>query len=148
MPGIGARRVDQGEHRQAEALGQVHQPHRLAIALRVGHAEIVAHPALGVGALLVADHDHRAAAEASEAALDRAVVAEGAVAGERRVILEQARDVVREMRPLGMARDLRLLPGVELGVGLAQQLLGARLEPGDLVGDVELAAAGADGAAP
>ena len=67
--GIGARRVDQRHDRQAEAVGQLHQADRLAIAFRVGHAEIVAHAALGVGALLVAEHDHRAAAEARQAAL-------------------------------------------------------------------------------
>ncbi len=140
--GMGAGRVDQRHDRQAEALGEVHQAHRLAVAFGVRHAEVVAHPALGVGALLVADHDQRAAAEARETALDRAVVAEGAIARERRVVLEQLGRVVGEMRPLGMARDLRLLPGVELGVGLAQQLLGARLEARDLVGEVEVAAVG------
>jgi hypothetical protein len=44
------------------------------------------------------------------------------------------------MRPLGMARDLGLLPGVELGVGLAEQLLGPGLEARDLIGEVEVAA--------
>src|ERR687898_3011857 len=44
------------------------------------------------------------------------------------------------MRSRRVAGDLRLLPGVELGVGLAQQLVGARLQPGDLVGEVEVAA--------
>ena len=38
--GIGARRVDEGEHRQAELLGQLHQAQRLAIALGPRHAEV------------------------------------------------------------------------------------------------------------
>jgi hypothetical protein len=88
----------------------------------------------------VADDDHRAAAEAGEPALDRPIVAERAVAGERGIILEQPGDVVGEVRPLGVARDLGLLPGVELGIGLAQQPFGAPLEPRDLVGEVEVAA--------
>jgi hypothetical protein len=41
-----------------------------------------------------------------------------------------------------MARHLGLLPGRQLGVGLAQQLLGARLEPRDLVPEVQIAALG------
>jgi hypothetical protein len=83
------------------------------------------------------------AAKAREAPLDGPVVAESPVTRERRIVLEQARDIVREMRPLRLARDLGLLPGRELGIGLPQQPLGARLEPADLLRQVELAAAGA-----
>jgi hypothetical protein len=90
----------------------------------------------------VADDDDGTAAIAGEAALDRPVVAERAVAGERREVGEQRVDVVREVRPLGMAGDLRLLPGRELGVGLAQQLLGTGLEARDLLAQAELAVAG------
>jgi hypothetical protein len=46
------------------------------------------------------------------------------------------------MRPLGVACDLGLLPGRQLGVGLAQQLLGARLEPRDLIPELQVAALG------
>jgi hypothetical protein len=59
LPGIGAGRVDQRDHRQAEPVGQVHQAHRLAVALGPGHAEIPFDPGCRVVALLVADHDHR-----------------------------------------------------------------------------------------
>jgi len=88
----------------------------------------------------VAEHDHRAAAKAREPALDRAVVPERPIARERGIVLEQARDVVGKVRPLGMTRDLGLLPAVELGVSLPEQLLGAGLETLDLLGEVDLAA--------
>ena len=82
--GIGAGGVDQRQHRNVETVGHLHQPHRLAVALRPRHAEIVLEPALGGRALLVADDADALAAEAAEAADDRLVVAELAVAGERR----------------------------------------------------------------
>jgi hypothetical protein len=90
----------------------------------------------------VPDQHHRLAAKAREPALDRPVVAERPVAGERRVLGEQGGDVAGEVRPLRMACDLGLLPGGELGVGLTQELLGARLEARDLVLEVEVAAVG------
>jgi hypothetical protein len=90
----------------------------------------------------VPDQHHRLAAKAGEPALDRSVVAERAVAGERRVLGEERSDIVGKMRTLGMARDLGLLPRGQLGVSLAQELLGARLEPRDLVPEVEIAAVG------
>jgi hypothetical protein len=83
------------------------------------------------------------AAKARQTTLDRTVVPVGPIAGERRVVLEQAGDVVGEMRPLGLARDLGLLPGRQLGIGLAQQALGAGFEPADLLRQVELVAAAA-----
>ncbi len=60
--GIGAGGVDQREHRDAEAVGHLHQAHRLAIAFRARHAEIVLDPALGAGALFLADHTDALAA--------------------------------------------------------------------------------------
>src|SRR5437868_3916005 len=74
--GIGARRVDQRQHRQAEALGELHQAARLAIALGPRHAEIVPHTRIGVGAFLVADDHDAAATEAADAAEDGAVLGE------------------------------------------------------------------------
>ena len=99
--GIGARRVDQRHHRQAEAAGELHQPDRLAVAFGLAHAEIVLEPALGVVALLVPDQHDLAPADRGEAAHDRLVVAVMAIAGERHEFLERERDVVAEMRPRG-----------------------------------------------
>ena len=83
-----------------EAVGQLHQAHGLAVALGPGHAEIVPDAGLGVGALLLAHHADRLAAEAAEAADDGLVLAELAVAGERRELGDQPGAVVDEMRPL------------------------------------------------
>ncbi len=139
--GVGAGRVDQGQHRQPEPIGEAHQPDRLPVALGPRHAEIVPDPLVRVGALLGADHHDRAPAEAADPGQDRLIVGEGAVAGQGRKILDQLGDVVLDVRPVRMARDLGLLPGIELAVGLRQELGGAALEAGDLVGQIELGAA-------
>ena len=62
------------------------------------------------------------AAEAAEAADDGLVLAEGAVAGQRRELLDQRGAVVLEMRPLRMARHQRLLPGRQRGIEVLQRL--------------------------
>jgi len=49
-------------------------------------------------ALFLADQAHRAPAKAPEAADDRLVLGEFAVAGQRREILDQAFDVIVEVR--------------------------------------------------
>ena len=79
---VGARRVDEGDDRAAEALGQLHQAQRLAVALGARHAEVALHVLLGGAPLLVADHEHRLAVEAGEAGDDRRVLAEAPVAVE------------------------------------------------------------------
>src|SRR3546814_9913360 len=58
--------VDEGQQRKFEALGHLHQPQRLAVALGARHAEVAAHLGLGVAALLVADDHHAAAADAAQ----------------------------------------------------------------------------------
>ena len=118
-PGIGAGGVDKGQHRQPEPLGEPHQPPRLAIAFRARHAEIVLDARLGVGPLLGAEHDDAAAAKPADAADHRRILGEGAVAGERHELVDQPGDVVEAVRPLGMARDLHLLPRRQLRIALA-----------------------------
>ncbi len=108
--GVGAGRVDEGQQRQAETLGHLHQPQRLAVALRARHAEVAPHLGLGVAALLVADDHHAAAVDAAEAADDRGVVGVGAVAGELLEFVADDADVVVGVRPRRMPRELRDLP--------------------------------------
>ena len=132
---IGAGGVDEGDHRQPEAVGHLHQAHGLAIALGPGHAEIVPDAGLGVVALFLAHDADGLAAEAPEAADDGLVLGELAVAGERREFGDEAGAVIDEMRPLGMARDEGLLPGRELGIELLEGVGGLDLQARDVVGD-------------
>ena len=94
-----------------EPFGELHQAHCLAVALGLGHAEVVADAALGVGALLVADDHDGTAAKPPKPADDRLVLGEIAVAGHGREVLDQRVDEVEAMRALGMTRHLGLLPG-------------------------------------
>src|SRR3546814_16570547 len=65
-----------------EALGQLHQAQRLAVALRARHAEVALALGLGVAALPVADHHPRAPVDPCQAADARGVVGVGALAGQ------------------------------------------------------------------
>ena len=89
-------------------------------------------------ALFLADPDTGEAAEARQAALDRGILAIHPVAGERLEVVDQPGDVVAEVRALGMPGDLRLLPGGQAGVGLAQQPLRLGLQLLHLLLDVDL----------
>ena len=51
-------------------------------------------------------------------------------------------DIVGAVRPVGMPRELDLLPRRQLGIGLAQQPVDLGLEPCHLVGDVDVVAVG------
>ena len=64
----------------AELRRQLHHAQRLAVALRLGHAEVPVDLLLGVAALLVADDHHRPLLVEREAAHERGVVAEAPVA--------------------------------------------------------------------
>jgi hypothetical protein len=140
--GIGARGVDQGDHRYAEAVGELHQALRLAVALGPGHAEIVLDAGVGIVALLLAEHDHAAALEAAHAAHDRGVFAEGAVTGQRHVVGDQPVDVALGMRAFRMPRNLHALPRRQLGIGRAKLPLHLVLEAHHLLGDVDIARVG------
>ena len=61
-------------------------------------------------------------------------------------LLDQAGDVVEAMRPLRMARHLRLLPGRQVGIEFLERDRRLDLEPVDLVADGDRAVALAHGA--
>lgn len=85
----------------------------------------------------LADNGDGLAAEAAETGLDRFVLGKLAVAGERGEVFEEFGSVVEEMRALRMARDLRLLPGGQLGVDVGHRLAGAHFQPADLIRRVD-----------
>src|SRR2546426_8243398 len=136
-PRVGAGRVDEGEHRERELLGQLHQAQRLAVALGLGHAEVAQDLLLGIAALLVADDHAGRVAEARQAADDRGVVGEGAVAVQLLEMREQHLHIIQRVRPLRMARHLRHLPGRQLAVDVLGKRLAALGEPLDLLRDVD-----------
>lgn len=92
---------------------------------------------LGVVAFFLADDGDRLAAEAGKTRLDRGILGKLAVAGQRREFLEQGLGVIDEMRSLRVARDLRLLPGIELGIDFDDRLTDANLQPADFIGGVD-----------
>src|SRR5690606_18811639 len=130
-------RINERDDRQAETVGYFHDADRLAIAFRPRASEIVLQPRLRVMALFLADDRHGLSLEAGKAGLDCCVLAESPVAGKRREVGEELGGVIHEMRSLRMARDLGLLPGVELGIDLFRRLADANLQPGNLVGGID-----------
>ena len=89
---------------------ELHHPHRLAVALRIGHAEVPARPLLQVAALLVPDQRDRAALELADPGHDRVVVHPAAIAVQLEEVVEDPLDVVERVRPLLVARELDALP--------------------------------------
>ena len=99
-------------------------------------------PALSVGALFMTDYDDGTSAKTCKTALNRLVVTKIAIAGKRCVVLEKCLDIITEMRPFRMSRDLCLLPRRQLGISLAEQLVGTFLKFGDFIGKIDVAAMG------
>ena len=106
----------------------MHQALGLAVPLRPGHAEIVLEAAVGRGTLLVPEHADALTTEAAEAADDGRVLAVFAVAGQRHEVGDQTRHIVQAVGALGVAGDLGLLPGRELGIKILERLRGLGLE--------------------
>ena len=115
-----------------EPVGELHEPERLPVALRVRHAEAAEQVLLRVTPLLLADHHHRPALEPRQPGHDRRVVREVAVAVQLHEAREARLDVVERVRSPGMARDLHALVAREPGVDLAPHALGLLLQLGDL----------------
>ena len=128
-------RVWKAQNGQIEFLGHIHQAHRLAVAFRVGHAEIVLQAFLDCAALLMA-HDHdRASLEARQSANNGFVIAEDAIASEFLEIVKDVFDEIGQVRPVRMARHEGLPPCAEIRVHLLQLLARLGLQLLQLVGD-------------
>src|ERR1700737_2595682 len=104
-PRLRALRVYKCDERQAHAAGQVVHPRRLAVALRMGLAEVAPNPLLGRAAALMAHDRDRAAAEVAESRHDRAVISETAVAVNLEKVAHQVLDVVQGLRARRIARQ-------------------------------------------
>ncbi len=99
-------------------------------------------PAFGIVAAFVADNDAGPAHETAKAADDGLIFRKGAVAGQRREILDQLFDVIEAMRPVGVPRDLHLLRRCQLAVYAAQLAVDLILQLANLIGDVNASAVG------
>ena len=76
------------------------------------------------------------ASEPAQSPYYRRILPVEPVTGERREFVDQPADIGRTVRPVGMAGDLDLLPGRQVGIGLAQQTLGFALQFTDFIGDI------------
>jgi hypothetical protein len=107
---VSARHVDERDDRQPEPLGELHRPHRLAVALGVGHAEVAPDVLVRVGALLLADDDDPSTVEAREPDDHGGVVAEQPVAMELDEVVRDRVDELERSRPAEVARELDPCP--------------------------------------
>ncbi len=108
--GVRAGEVDEGKYRAAELLRDLHGAQRLAIALGIGHAELARGALLQRPALEIADDHHGLIVKGGHAAAHRGIVAEGAVAVDLAEVVEERLNIVHGIGPLGMSRNLCLLP--------------------------------------
>ena len=137
--GESAGRVHEGEDRQAELLGRLHETQGLAVALGARHAEVAQRALLGVAALLVADDHAGHAIEARQPAHDGLVVGKVPVPVHLDEVGEAVAHIVQRVGALGMARDLGDLPGREVAVDVLGQLQALFAELLDLFRDVDCA---------
>ena len=122
-----AGHVHEGDDRQPEALAQLHDPHRLAVALRVRHPEVAPDVLVGIGALLLADDDHPAAIEPGQPGDHRRVVTEQPVAVELDEVVGHGRHELERPRPLEVARELD--PRPDRVAWVADRLVGRAQRP-------------------
>ena len=74
------------------------------------------HAGFNIIALFVAHDDDRATTETTQTTNNGLVLTKIPVTGKRREIFDQRLRVIEEMGPIRMSGDLRLLPGIEIGV--------------------------------
>ena len=110
--GIGARRIDEREQRQFEAVREGHQALRLTVPLWSRHAEIMMDAIVGIGAFLVADHDAAAPLKFREPTFDSFVVGKVTVACEWCVFLQQSVRIIPEVGRFGWRATSTFCHGV------------------------------------
>ena len=87
----------------------------------------------GAGAFFLPKNADRTAVKPAETADDRGVLAKLPVARQGREIAHESLYIIAKMRPLRMPRDLRLLPGRQIGIKIGKCLLGLGFEPGQVL---------------
>ena len=132
--GVGARRVDERDDREAEPLGDLEDSDRLQVALRIGHAELALEALLDVAALLVTDQCDRSAVERAETRDQGSVVRPAAVAVQLDPIGQDPRDVVERVRTVGVPRQLDRAPD-RLVARIQREPLQLALQPRRLARD-------------
>ena len=112
---IRAGNIHQAEQRKTVTLCELHQTHRLAVALGVRHAEVPFRALLDVTSLLVADQSDGATVEAPDADHDGGVVGAAAVPVELDPVLEEPLDVIERIRAILVPRELDRPPDLLVG---------------------------------
>ena len=130
-PGIGPRRVDEGDDRETVLFGHLHDAQGLAVALGVGLAEVPFDAGPGGPTLLVANERDGPAFVEGQAGHDGRIVPEPPVAMHLHEIREQVREIVQRIRPLGVAGELDDVDGRQLRGDLRPLLLDLEAESGD-----------------
>ena len=98
-----------------QPLGQLHEPHRLAVALGVGHPEVAPDVLVGLGALLLADDHDPPAVDPGQPGDHRRVVAEQAVAVELDELVGDEPDELERPRAAQVPGELDGRPDGGLG---------------------------------
>src|SRR4029079_14733011 len=84
----------------------LHAAHRLAVALRISHAEVAVRALLDVAPLLVPEERNGSTVEPPDTDHERRIVGAAAVAVQLDPVLEQPLDIVQRVGPVLMARQL------------------------------------------
>ena len=117
------RRIHKCEYRQLEFFGGFHQPQRLAIAFWFAHAEVAHGAHFCAAAFLMTQYHAGATVETRQSANDGKIIGHMTIPMKFHKIGEDAVEIVQRIRPVGVAGNLRDLPGREIAVDVLGQLL-------------------------
>ncbi len=127
--------VYQGNDGEVETLCQFKQTIGLAVSFRPREAEIVLQAFIG-GAPFFVPHNHASHATKPRKPTHQGVIIHVfAVACELNKIIKQGVDIVQKMGAVRMTRNLRFLPGIQVGVDLLELLVGLVAQSAQLIID-------------
>src|SRR5215469_2140360 len=116
---VGARRIDERNHRQMKLFCKPHQSKGFSVSLGVGATEIPPNIFFGIPTLLMGYNHTPNFADRSETAGHCLIVAKKAVAMKLQIVGKRGPEVVKSKRASGMSGDLNPLPGGELIINFA-----------------------------